>query len=85
MDGTPAHDPAARLTQLWTMTHRHPPGAAASPQRSVSTIFHGSVGCGVVPVMVCGVFVVVFLVVVAVVVVWWCVCVCSWCSCGLPM
>ena len=30
--------------------------------------------------MVCGVFVVVFLVVVAV---WWCVS--SWCSCGLPM
>ena len=36
--------------------------------------------------MVCGVFVVVFPVVVAVVVVWWvCLCVCSWCSCGLPM
>ena len=40
----------------------------------------------VVPLMLCGVFVLVFLVVVAVVVVyWWCVCVCSWCSCGLPM
>ena len=44
VDGTPARDPAARLTQLWTTMHIRPHGAVASPQRVYDICMGGRMG-----------------------------------------